>query len=84
MVMRAEYLNLNQEDNVMAEFYVEINAQSNGDHFVHRAECSQLPAKNTIRYLGSIASCASAIKKAAESFKQVNGCPHCSSANHMA
>ncbi|MGR8930275.1 MAG: hypothetical protein ACU836_06505 [Gammaproteobacteria bacterium] len=61
----------------MAEFYVETNPQTNGDHVVHRIECSLLPAKDTISYLGSIASGASAIKKAAERFKQVNGCPQC-------
>lgn len=68
----------------MAEFYIEINAQANGDHVVHRAECSILPAKETIRYLGSIASSASALKKAAESFRQVNGCPQCATTCHSA
>jgi len=68
----------------MAEFYVEINAQTNGEHVVHRADCTQLPSKETIRYLGSIASCTSALKKAAESFRQVNGCPHCATTCHTA
>jgi hypothetical protein len=68
----------------MAEFYVEINAQANGEHVVHRAECSLLPAKDMISYLGSIASCASAVKKAAERFKPVNGCPQCASSCHTA
>ncbi|ANE55791.1 MULTISPECIES: hypothetical protein [Methylomonas] len=68
----------------MAEFYVEINAQANGDHLVHNAACSLLPAKDGIRYLGSIASCASAVKKAAESFRQVNGCPQCATSCHIA
>ncbi|QPK64164.1 hypothetical protein IVG45_04100 [Methylomonas sp. LL1] len=68
----------------MAEFYIETNAQPNGDHIVHNANCSLLPAKDAIRYLGSIASCASAVKKAAESFKQVNGCPQCATTCHSA
>jgi hypothetical protein len=68
----------------MAEFYVEINAQANGEHIVHFADCSLLPAKDTISYLGSIASCTSAIKKAAERFKQVNGCPQCAAGSHSA
>lgn len=66
----------------MAEFYIETNAQANGDHIVHKANCSLLPAKDAIRYLGSIASSASALKKAAESFKHVNGCPQCASTSH--
>lgn len=68
----------------MAEFYIETNAQTNGDHIVHKANCSLLPSKDEIRYLGSIASCASALKKAAESFKQVNGCPQCATTCHSA
>jgi hypothetical protein len=68
----------------MAEFYIETIAQPNGEHIVHNAACSLLPAKDSIRYLGSIASCASAIKKATESFKHVNGCPQCAPASHSA
>ena len=68
----------------MAEFYVEINAQENGDHMVHNANCSHLPAQDVIRYLGSISHCASALKKAGERFKQVNGCPHCAVTCHAA
>ncbi|MGZ4958900.1 MAG: hypothetical protein ACXV7J_06590 [Methylomonas sp.] len=68
----------------MAEFYIETNAQANGDHIVHNANCSQLPAKDTLRYLGAIASCGSALQKAAQSFKQVNGCPQCATTCHSA
>ena len=68
----------------MAEFYIETNAQPNGDHIVHNAACSLLPAKDSIRYLGSIASATSAMKRAAESFKHVNGCPQCTTASHSA
>lgn len=68
----------------MAEFYVEINARENGDHVVHNAVCSELPAKEYIQYLGSISNCDSALKKASERLKQVNGCPHCTVACHVA
>lgn len=61
----------------MAEFYIETNAQPNGDHIVHNANCAALPDKQSIRYLGSIASCGSAVKKASEFFKQVKACPQC-------
>ena len=68
----------------MAEFYIETSARDNGDHVVHTSTCSQLPAKDTIYYLGSISNCASAVKKAGERFKQVNGCPHCATTCHVA
>jgi hypothetical protein len=66
----------------MAEFYVEKNAQSNGDHVVHRADCAHLPAKEAIQYLGAISNCNSALKKAGQLFKQVNGCTYCSVSGH--
>lgn len=72
-------LTLVDEVSTMAEFFVEINAQDNGEHVVHKSSCSLLPAKDTLRYLGSIASATSAVKKAQESFKLVNGCSHCTS-----
>ena len=62
----------------MAEFYVEIVAQGNGDHTVHKSDCSILPSKESIYYLGAISNSDSALKKARERFKQVNACIHCS------
>lgn len=65
----------------MAEFYVEINAQDNGEHVVHISECSLLPSKETMQYLGSISNTKSAVKKAAELLrKQASGCSHCTPA----
>jgi hypothetical protein len=61
----------------MAEFYVEINAQSNGEHLVHKLGCSFLPAKEAIKYVGSISNFDSALKQAKETYRQVNGCSHC-------
>lgn len=65
----------------MAEFYVEITAQSSGDHVVHTSECSLFPSKETVQYLGSISNTKSAVKKAAELLrKQTSGCSHCTPA----
>jgi hypothetical protein len=62
----------------MAEFYVEINAQSSGDHVVHISECSLLPSKETVHYLGSISNTKSAVKKASEVLRQpASGCSQC-------
>lgn len=68
----------------MAEFYVEVNAQSNGDHVVHKADCDHLPGKEAIQYLGAISNCNSALKKAAQLFRQVNGCTYCATTCHTA
>lgn len=68
----------------MAEFYVELNVRSNGDYIVHKADCPELPGKDVLRYLGSIASCNSAVKKAGQMFRQVNGCSQCAVACHTA
>jgi len=64
----------------MAEFYVEINAQSNGDHVVHTSDCSLFPSKETVHYLGSISNTKSAVKKATELFRQASGCSYCTAA----
>lgn len=61
----------------MAEFYVETIAQENGDHLVHNANCSSLPAKDSIKYLGAISNSGSALKKANEWYKVVIGCSLC-------
>ena len=61
----------------MAEFYVETITQDNGDHLVHNANCSNLPAKNLTKYLGAISNSGSALKKANEWFKVVSGCTQC-------
>ena len=68
----------------MAEYYIETTPRDNGEHIVHDATCSELPAKDAIYYLGSISNCASAVKKASERFKSVNGCPHCAVTCHVA
>ena len=61
----------------MAEFYIEKIAQSTGEHLLHNASCQQLPSKETIQYVGSIASAKSAIASAGKYFRHIAGCPHC-------
>ncbi|MGZ0079258.1 hypothetical protein [Methylomonas sp. YC3] len=62
----------------MAEFFIEISAQENGDHLIHKSSCSLLPAKEAIYYLGSISSVTSAAKKASERFAKPTACSQCS------
>ena len=66
----------------MARYYVNKNAQNNGDHEVHKADCSFLPGKENRIYLGDFSNCAPAVKKAKEYYSQVNGCFYCSKNCH--
>ena len=62
----------------MASYYVNKNAQTNGDHEVHRDDCKYLPLPENRYYLGEHASCAPAVTEARKYFTQVNGCYFCS------
>ena len=66
----------------MALYYVNKNAQSNGDHEVHKTGCSWLPKIENRIYLGVFSSCSPAVTKARSHYTQVNGCAHCSPACH--
>lgn len=62
----------------MAEYYVNKNAQSNGDHEVHKAGCQYLPLEHNRIFLGTFLSCRDAVREARTHYPQVNGCYHCS------
>lgn len=66
----------------MARYYVNQNAQSNGDHEVHVASCSFLPATENRTYLGDFTYCSSAVAKAKTHYTKVNGCFFCSNPCH--
>ena len=66
----------------MAAYYVNKNAQSNGDHEVHKSGCSWMPKVENRIYLGDFAGCHSAVQAARSHYSQVNGCAHCSPACH--
>jgi hypothetical protein len=59
-------------------YYVNDNAQANGDHEVHTEQCQFLPSSNNRRYLGYFDRCQEAVKKARETYPQSNGCYFCS------
>lgn len=63
-------------------YYVNRNAQPNGDHEVHDSGCSFLPAPANRQYLGDFARCAPAVAEARRFFRQANGCYWCSRACH--
>ena len=66
----------------MAFYYVNKNAQSNGDHEVHKSGCSHMPNLENRIYLGDFTTCAPAVRKAKEHYMQSNGCYYCANACH--
>lgn len=66
----------------MASYYVNQNAQSNGDHEVHTTGCSFMPDFENRIYLGEFGSCHPAVSEAKKHYYQVNGCYYCSNPCH--
>jgi hypothetical protein len=66
----------------VAHYYVNQNAQSNGDHEVHKSGCSYMPESENSNYLGDFASCSPAVQKAKEYYAQANGCNYCANPCH--
>jgi len=66
----------------MAYYYVNKNAQANGDHEVHKDDCSHLPDSDNRIFLGDHSFCSSAVDKAKDHYAQVNGCYYCANACH--
>ena len=63
-------------------YYVNDNAQDNGDHEVHEEGCSYLPQTPNRTYLGYFSNCSDAVKEAKKHHDQVNGCFWCSRPCH--
>lgn len=61
----------------MDKYYVNKNAQSNGDHEVHKSGCSYMPISENRIYLGEFSNCHSAVSEAKKSYTQTNGCYYC-------
>jgi hypothetical protein len=66
----------------MPNFKVNDNAQSNGDHEVHEDGCYWLSLATSATDLGFHVSCSGAVAKAKLTYRQSNGCIHCSPACH--
>ena len=68
----------------MASYYVNKNAQANGDHEVHEEGCSFMPDVHNRTYLGEYNSChpAVAAAKMTMPFNRVNGCYYCCNECH--
>ena len=59
------------------KYYVNQNAQSTGEHEVHKEGCSHFPKEANARYLGAYSNCRDAINKAKELYSNVDGCAYC-------
>jgi len=66
----------------MANYYVNKNTQSNGDHEVHKSGCTYMPAEQNRLYLGSFLSCHGAVQEAKKIYYKSNGCYYCSEDCH--
>lgn len=66
----------------MPNYYVNDNAQANGDHEVHKEGCSWMPKLENRTYLGNFSNCRDAVREARKHYTQVNGGKHCSPACH--
>lgn len=66
----------------MAKYYVNKNAQSNGDHEVHVTGCTYMPAMGNWLFLGEFTNCRDAVREAKRHYAQSNGCFYCSRECH--
>ncbi len=67
----------------MPRFYVNTNAQSNGDHEVHEDNyCSNAPAYINRKDLGYHSDCRGAVEEAKKTYRRANGCYYCCKTCH--
>ncbi len=66
----------------MEKYYVNKNAQENGDHEVHKPGCSFMPEPENKMYLGEHSGCRGAVLEAIKHYSQSNGCYYCCNACH--
>lgn len=66
----------------MKKYYVNTQAQSNGDHEVHIDSCMYLPNVQNKKYLGEFYSCHGAVAEAKKTFNKANGCYYCANSCH--
>lgn len=67
---------------MMALYYVNKNAQANGDHEVHRQGCPFMPLEHNRVYVGDYETCRPAVQAAKMIYPTSDGCKICSGACH--
>ncbi|WP_229608386.1 hypothetical protein [Vibrio parahaemolyticus] len=66
----------------MEHYYVNDEAQTTGEHEVHKDNCTFLPSVSNRTYLGLFNFCSDAVAKAKEKHLNVDGCKFCCPACH--
>jgi hypothetical protein len=66
----------------MDTYYVNSNAQANGDHEVHKSTCSFLPELQHRVKLGVFTNCYDAVREAKKKYSTADGCAFCCPACH--
>lgn len=66
----------------MAMYYINKNAQSSGEHEIHKSDCAWLPESQNRQPLGYFNSFTEAKKEAFKYFKNIDGCFHCCKTGH--
>lgn len=66
----------------MPKYYVNNNAQANGDHEVHVENCEKIKNSTNLTYLGVFSNCHDAVTAAKQYHSQSNGCFFCSNECH--
>jgi hypothetical protein len=64
------------------KYYVNDNAQPNGDHEVHIVNCYYFSSMLRRAYLGEFESCSEAVREAKRRHPRANGCIHCCATCH--
>lgn len=64
------------------KYYVNKNAQSTGEHEVHKEGCSYLPASENRLFLGCFDNCKDAVAEARKTYKVIDGCYYCCNSCH--
>ena len=71
-----------QKGECVMRFYVNKQAQPNGDHEVHRENCYRLPSLDNRLYLGDFYSSVHALREARKYYPKADGCYYCCSEIH--
>lgn len=66
----------------MNNYFVNTNAQPNGDHEVHKDGCHHMPDISNRKYLGLFSNCIDAVKEAKKIYPTADGCYYCCNACH--
>ena len=66
----------------MERYYVNTNAQSTGEHEVHKDGCHRMQELQNRIYLGYFSDAKEAVSEARRYFSNVDGCYYCASEAH--